>query len=291
MEIALNVRMKALALTALLAALFTAAESKAEYVYSRSMVGDVCPKVAQQMVDFGAAKSFFADRNFISAGNKSFTSDTFTYCKTILRLTSKDMQTARLVMQGLIEAACHEAGGSIIKNDFATMSKTAHQSHMCSAGDNVLFMAHHRADDPMYRLNLAEPRPGMTGGGDYYDFLFGYGYRSAAQLVLEEKARTQAEQDRAHALASQATEQRLRDAENVRLRPAKRKIGTRLCSAVGDGLVYIGFVEAVSPDNDKVKISVSDARYLVNGRPGNSQPGGFKPSVIWDHTDGWFICE
>ena len=283
--------MKALVFAALLPALFAASESKAEYAYTRSMVGQICPRVAQQMVDIGAAKSFFADRNFISSGDKSFISDTFTYCKAIFRLTSKDMETTQLMMQGLVEAACNQAGGSLVKHDFVTAINTTRQSHMCSKGDSVLFMAHHRADDPSYRLNLAEPRPGMTGGGDYYDFLYGYGYRSVAQLVTEEKARIRVEQARADALARQATEQRLRDAENARLRPTKRKIGTRLCSEVENGLVYIGFVEAVSPDNDKVKISVSDARFLLNGQLGGTRPGGFTPSVIWDHPDNWSICE
>lgn len=67
----------------------------------------------------------------------------------------------------------------------------------------------------------------------------------------------------------------------------KSKIGARICRIEGS-IRYIGFTEAVSPDNGKIQIRVADAQ--LGGREG-SRPGGFQPSIIWDNPDRWDLCE
>jgi len=67
----------------------------------------------------------------------------------------------------------------------------------------------------------------------------------------------------------------------------KRKIGARICRIEGS-IRYVGFTEGVSPDNGKIQIRVSDARYVGSER---SSPSGFQPSIIWDGPDQWDLCE
>lgn len=71
------------------------------------------------------------------------------------------------------------------------------------------------------------------------------------------------------------------------LLPKKREIGAKLCRITGE-YRYIGFTEALSPDNDKVQIRV--ARAELASSP-NVQPGGFEPHLIWDDPNRWSLCE
>lgn len=68
--------------------------------------------------------------------------------------------------------------------------------------------------------------------------------------------------------------------------PKVRKIGARICREHGAGIVYVGYVEAMT--DDKVQIRVADA--MLKGSPG-VRPGGFAPSIIWDSPLEWDLCE
>lgn len=70
-------------------------------------------------------------------------------------------------------------------------------------------------------------------------------------------------------------------------REDKQKIGTRICR-IESGIRYVGYTEAVSPDNGKIQIRVADAHF--DGHP-RSHPGGFQPSILWGNPDDWDLCE
>lgn len=65
-----------------------------------------------------------------------------------------------------------------------------------------------------------------------------------------------------------------------------RKIGARICQERGQGIIYIGYVEAIA--DEKVKIRIADAQF--KGSP-NAHPGGFSPSIVWDSPMRWDLCE
>lgn len=89
------------------------------------------------------------------------------------------------------------------------------------------------------------------------------------------------------ALEKAASLKRLEKGLAAYSRPLKQRIGTRICRS-DKGVDYAGFTEAVSPDNGKIQIRVSEAR--LAGAPTLS-PGGFTSKVIWDHPDNWEVCE
>jgi len=68
---------------------------------------------------------------------------------------------------------------------------------------------------------------------------------------------------------------------------SKRKIGARVCKQVGS-IVYIGFTENTSPDNGKIQVRISDARF--GGKDGSSE-SNFKESIIWEDPTLWDLCE
>lgn len=66
-----------------------------------------------------------------------------------------------------------------------------------------------------------------------------------------------------------------------------RKIGARICQKEKiQGIVYVGFVEAITPE--KVQIRISEAFFLGNHK---LRPNGFSPSIIWDFPSKWELCE
>jgi hypothetical protein len=69
--------------------------------------------------------------------------------------------------------------------------------------------------------------------------------------------------------------------------PKKREIGARLCQLRGS-YRYMGFTEAVSPDNAKVQIRVSGA---VSVDPDVPQPRSFTEHIVWDDPNRWSLCE
>lgn len=69
--------------------------------------------------------------------------------------------------------------------------------------------------------------------------------------------------------------------------PRKREIGAKLCQLRGS-YRYIGFTEAVSPDNDTVQIRVSGAVSVDADVP---QPRTFTEHTVWDDPNRWTLCE
>lgn len=92
--------------------------------------------------------------------------------------------------------------------------------------------------------------------------------------------------DRAEAARAHVAElTRLRD-EQAKA-PQKQQIGARLCKTQG-AWEFIGFTEAVSPDNGKIKIRIVDQL-----RVGTTtvRAGGFQEKITWEHPDQWTLCE
>lgn len=87
-----------------------------------------------------------------------------------------------------------------------------------------------------------------------------------------------------HQVKSALLAEQLRDDAT---RAGKLQIGARICRTQ-DGVGYVGYTEAVSPDNGKIQIRVAEAMY--GGHPG-LRPGGFQPSIIWAHPDAWELCD
>lgn len=76
-------------------------------------------------------------------------------------------------------------------------------------------------------------------------------------------------------------------AEEAKLTPLKKKIGTKLCK-VQRSLTYIGFTEAVSPDLDRIQIRVTSATY---GPPQHQPVDDFREQILWDEPVNWQLCE
>jgi hypothetical protein len=68
--------------------------------------------------------------------------------------------------------------------------------------------------------------------------------------------------------------------------PLVRKIGARICQERNQGIIYIGYVEAIA--EEKVQIRVADAQ--LKGNPA-MRPGGFSPTIIWESPMQWDLCE
>ena len=269
--------------------------ARAERVYTRDIVGNICKPTADALVAMEQATSYFADR-YIGKGEKSFTDDTFTYCKLILKFKGPkiafnpnweadlaiEARQRSAAITSLLGDRCSKLGGSLSKEKYQTKAYTTGFASFCEGNGIVHFMYSEYGDGGgMHRLNIAEPKvSGADGGKDYYAFLTTYGY-----VAAEAKKTAQAEAEFAAAALSGQ-----RRADAIRLnweRPIKRQIGTRICR-MDRGIQYIGFVEQVSPDNGKIQIRVADARY---GDHSSVRPGGFAPSVIWANPDAWDLCE
>lgn len=270
-------------------------QARAERIYTRDVVGNICRPTADALVEMGQAASYFADRYILGKGEKSFTDETFTYCKIILKFKGPkiafnanweaDLATAErqrsVAIASILGERCSKLGGSLSKAKYQTRAYTTGSASFCEGNGIVHFMYSEYGDGGgMHRLNIAEPKvPGGDGGKDYYAFLTTYGY-----VTAEAKKTAQAEAEFAAALSAQ------RRADAIRLnweRPIKSQIGTRICRMDRD-IQYIGFVEQVSPDNGKIQIRIADAHYVAHS---SVRPGGFAPSVIWANPDAWDLCE
>lgn len=99
--------------------------------------------------------------------------------------------------------------------------------------------------------------------------------------IAEAQAARQSEDQRSFEAAHQ------RVMHEQAMLPKKREIGARLCQIRG-AYRYIGFTEALSPDNNKVQIRVARAELATSP---SVQPGGFEQHVIWDDPNRWSLCE
>lgn len=107
--------------------------------------------------------------------------------------------------------------------------------------------------------------------GSQYDNLVRTGLRVASIDRLQDEAQLQAEVERT--------------------RPLKNQIGASICKTQG-GIAYGGYTESRSPDNAKIQIRITDARYLDNdGRVSTARVNGFQPQIVWDSPDNWQLCE
>ena len=103
------------------------------------------------------------------------------------------------------------------------------------------------------------------------------GFRSIEEAAVAERAR----QDREWALVPAASAMATLD------RSLKRQVGARLCKMV-DQWQFVGFTEAISPDNGKLQIRVVDQRHAGTSR---LRPKGFREQIVWEHPDHWTLCE
>jgi hypothetical protein len=114
-------------------------------------------------------------------------------------------------------------------------------------------------------------------------------FESNSSIVLTKQFQSEAAYQ-AH-LQDIKTKQENAKKEQYKLKAAnndsKRKIGARICKQVGS-IVYIGYTEKTSPDNGKIQVRISDARF--GGEDGNSE-SDFKESIIWEDPTLWDLCE
>lgn len=74
------------------------------------------------------------------------------------------------------------------------------------------------------------------------------------------------------------------------MRPLKIQVGAAICK-LQRGVVYEGFTEGKSPDNNKIQIRIVRASFSNNGRSSSVSPPGFKEQIIWEDPDFWQLCE
>lgn len=121
------------------------------------------------------------------------------------------------------------------------------------------------------------------------------------QLILENEQRSreiQAARARQNADATLAVERAQARTEALRAQALAtemqntqhmRYVGARICQDIPagmDNIVRIGYVEQLA--ERKAQIRVSDA--YMRSSPSHS-PGGFRPGIIWDNLNNWYLCE
>lgn len=79
-------------------------------------------------------------------------------------------------------------------------------------------------------------------------------------------------------------------AEADRTRPLKTQIGAAICK-LQRGVLYEGFTEAKSPDNNKIRIRIWRASFSSNLQSSQASPPGFKEQIVWDDPDYWQLCQ
>jgi hypothetical protein len=99
------------------------------------------------------------------------------------------------------------------------------------------------------------------------------------QAVIDAERQAQVDAEAAQLNASKA--------EEAKLTPLKKKIGTKLCQVKGR-FHYFGYTEAVSPDLDRIQIRVSGA---TDGPPSNRSVDDFREQILWDDPVNWQLCE
>ncbi len=189
-------------------------------------------------------------------------------------------------LTGLVQAHCSARGG-VLEMGWCT----------AASGDLPLYKAEIGRGADMYKyagcssasigpvyvsigVSVVEP----LEGADFPSLATANGFKPRSVRQTEAaRARQKAE------IEAQMAHEREQVAREVHRQqaPARRQIGARICKVVGD-IRYIGYVEARSPDNDRVQIRVSFAEQV--GSPG-FRPGGFEPSVVWDSPDLWTLCD
>lgn len=127
-------------------------------------------------------------------------------------------------------------------------------------------------------LTVIEPLNATTDSiEDFTNRLSAFGFQSA-QNMTREQARE--EEDRAMKASAWLAKQQLET-------PQRRLVGSKLCRE-SEGWLLVGFVEAKSPDIDKVQIRVV-AQTTKSNR--NASAGGFKETIVWDDPDNWYLCD
>lgn len=89
---------------------------------------------------------------------------------------------------------------------------------------------------------------------------------------------------------ARSQEEARRQSEAERTRPLKTQIGAGICK-LQRGVLFEGFTEAKSPDNNKIQIRIVRASFSSDGQPSPVSPAGFKEQIIWDDPDLWQMCQ
>lgn len=107
--------------------------------------------------------------------------------------------------------------------------------------------------------------------GPQYDSFVRTGLRAASIDRLQEEARVQAETERK--------------------RPQISQIGASICK-IEKGIAYGGYTEGRSPDNGKIQVRITEARYVEpSGRVSPLRIVGYQAQIVWDSPDNWQLCE
>ena len=163
----------ALAVTSLAMAAALPARVHAAPTYTKEMVGNICKSTADSLVTMGQATSYFADR-YIGEGQKSFTDDTFTFCKVILKFKgpkivfnpnwqaelAADERQRTTAIQTILAGRCANFGASLHNETFEARSGSARPASFCENNGTVYFMYTDYTVDgaSLHRLNIAEPK-------------------------------------------------------------------------------------------------------------------------------------
>lgn len=262
--------------------------------YVSEIVGELCPQVARELKAAGVIESAVPHKGVASAGSISSVSDSHTFClldlhhKTPKALfnpnytfeSQEDVKNRSIRINEIMARHCTSHAGSLVDTSFSSVGGASRSAWFCKTDSDhtVRFMYIEGAErEGLHRLNIAEPRSVASAADEsYLSLLRKFGWKTESDQFLEERKRKLVF-ERAKGELNRRGEER----------SAKQKIGARLCQNRA-GFVYIGFVEAKSPDSDKVQIRVSDAHSPASQ---NVKPGGFQPSIIWDHPDRWDMCE
>ena len=107
--------------------------------------------------------------------------------------------------------------------------------------------------------------------GQQYEDRIRAGLRATAVGRLQEEARLQVEAERK--------------------RPQISQIGASICK-IEKGIAYGGYTEGRSPDNGKIQVRITEARYVQpNGRVSPLRIDGYQAQIVWDSPDNWQVCE
>lgn len=267
--------------------------------YVNELVGQLCPKLVDEMVRSGHASHGSARGGEIAGGNTSFIAADYTLCKAFftykldipdrhpdfVELRTKDARERSSAIHSFFSKQCDAADGTLQQANYKSVGGRVAAHYFCiRANEQAAFGFRDHVDDSdeVHFVSVIEPKSDASiQSQGYVDELRRYGYRTASEREEEKRIAGRKFWDDA---AAQGEDEIRRMQE----RPLKMQVGTRLCQDV-DEYRRIAFVEQKSPDNDKIQLRIVDMHARNN--PG-VRPGGFQAgSVIWDHADNWLLCE
>lgn len=199
----------------------------------------------------------------------------------ILKKPTKNTRRLGNRLYALGEEYCRNQNGKIEVGNYITEKLEYNKVFVCFKNSKPSFLWYLWRWKRHWSIIFAEPNSSDLPESPEF-----FKYRTSFYATAEEKKRIE-EIERREQETKRTAETLLAKQKAIQNDILKREIGTKICREQ-NSVYFLGFVEAISPNSNKIQIRVANASYKPDFM---WTIGGFSPHIIWDDPGNWQVCE